>query len=247
MAYKSDGSGGREIVGGRGGGLGGAGGGRSTAGRDRPSNAGGARSKDEMDAKTKKALEEAFGAAGQASRQQDTPTNERQYKDVNRDATPNDLPPALNPLAYEENPTNTVAATPLNALEMVKRAVGLGPGMVATAAGDIARQAGYDPLEGTGLGGGFEGPQGQTTTGERRDHAPGKEDGELVNDQFGQPTQPAAPPKPPAGPVGLPDIWDYPDEADLAASAPQDGLSDEERRRRGNTSIVVLGQGGLAI
>lgn len=70
---------------------------------------------------------------------------------------------------------------------------------------------------------------------------------ELVNDQFGQPTQPNAAPKPAAGPAGLPDIWEYPEEADLAASAPQDGLTDEQRRRRGNTSIVVLGQGGLAI
>lgn len=211
---------------------------RKNAERDR--NFGG-----KLDAKTKKALKDAFGVSGQASRQLDTTDNTPRSSAVDRgaqiDSNPNDLPMAQSDFTHAPNPTPSYDFTAEN---LAKLAAGAypGPGMI----GKVVNEVLGDPLDA-----GFENPRGPASgTGDRLDSKPGQEDGGggvNVDDEFGQPTVPAEAPKPPAGPVGLPDIWEYPDEADLAASAPQDGLTDEERRRRGNTSIVVLGQGGLAI
>lgn len=276
MAYKSDGSGGREVVGGRGAGLGGAGGGRSTSGngrggggnagnRDRDPGTSSGRNK--MDAKTKRALEDAFN---DPSRQLDTMSNEKAWRDADRDAlgmNPDGtrsldqmLGQALGALSPVEEarpwddpdykPVDGQYPSDANWKADIGEAIGgvigaatgaIGLGTITGGINDLLDKPipdvnlGADVLGG---GSGTKAPPASGSDGEPK---------ELINDAQGQPTQPATPPKPPAGPVGLPDIWEYPDEADLAASAPQDGLSDEERRRRGNTSIVVLGQGGLAI
>lgn len=246
---------------------------RESLAKDRERRSGGndSRGSSRMDAKTKKALSDAFGPEGQSERQLDTMSNERAWRDADRDAlgmNPDGtrtidqmLGQALGALSpveearpwddpdYKPNeegqyPSDANWKADLGeALGMIAGgALGVpGVGTVTGSLNDLAGKPipdvnlGPDVLGG---GSGTKAPPASGSDGEPK---------ELVNDSMGQPTQPAAPPKPPAGPVDLPDIWEYPDEADLAASAPQDGLTDEERRRRGNTSIVVLGQGGLAI
>jgi hypothetical protein len=239
MAYKGGGTTAESAAQGRAGG--GYGGGKSGS-------AGGGSGKDKLDKKTLDALKEAFGPTGQATRQQDTTANNRASESYSGDKkqvdkTPNDLPPGANPLTQTANPTPSYEMTAENIGKIIAKGIP-GPGSVAGAIADIAAEAGLDPL---GLGG-FDNPTGQTSTAERIDHAPGA-------DQHGGVGQPAQSTDilsekdkaPPATPVKLPDIWEYPQEADKAASVDPDGLTDEERRRRGNTSIVVLGAGGLAI
>lgn len=201
--------------------------------------------KDKMDKKTKAALEAAFGPAAQATRQLDTPDKAKAssaFSGAGSDPTPNDLPPGLSPSQYEEAPTQSFEATPSNLIDVGLSIAGMvAPGVSAATTIGKALLDGPESLLDP-----FDSPTGPTTTGVRKDHAPAQ-DQQTAEDEFGQPTLAVTPSAPPAE-VPVPDLWEYPnEETDVKAGVPQDGLSDEERRRRGNTSIVVLGQGGLAI
>lgn len=202
------------------------------------------RDKAEKERKTMDALGKAFGLKGQAERQMETPQNEQAFRDKEAQAkAETSIPPGLNPLKYGPNPTPSYDATPENLTKVLGGAL---TGVLAPGVG-----IGLGPIVSDALGLGFDNPTGPVPGHDYDKGAPGQEDGggpggEAQDDRFNQPVVPVKPPKPPTE-TPIQDPWLYPEDPDFAAGVDEDGLTDEERRRRGSASLVVLGQGGLAI
>lgn len=227
------------------------GGNGSQPGKGSPGNGGGSGGKEggnDIDPAAAKALKDAFGPEGQAERQMDTPSNAKAAHDAaaakgtpEQIAASQGLPPGYNPMQYEPNPTPSYEATPSNIAKVAMGAVG------AVAMPGIGIGAG--PAISDAVGMGFDNPTGPAPGADRMDHAPGQDDNtEVADDPNGLPIIPKPPAKPPVE-TPVQDPWLYPEDPDAAAGVDDDPtLTDEERRRRGKgTSIIVLGQGGLAI
>lgn len=156
MPYKSGGGGQRQSVGGRTGGGGGTTGGKGS-GKDK---------KTQSELSTRERNLNAIEAIDKAPRGLDPATGKaRPGGAKGADATPNALPPGLNPLKYTTNPTPSYEATPGNIASLVGSLItGLGPGSMLARVG-LSDELGLS--EELGLpSSGFESPTGPTTTGD---------------------------------------------------------------------------------